>query len=98
MNSLKSVNEWSGDQLLGIRDIGLSKIWTEVDRHGRVIREIGFDVRDEPVHFGAFGMKGNFLFDGQTIVPNEEEVPTNDSGLREDLRESGPIMSHPGES
>lgn len=81
MNSLKSVVEWSGDQLLGIRDIGLSKIWTEVDQHGRVIREIGFDVRDEPVHFGAFGMKGNFLFDGQTIVPNEEEVPTNDSGL-----------------
>jgi hypothetical protein len=81
MNSLKSVIEWSGDQLLGIRDIGLSKVWTEVDQHGRVIREIGFDVSNEPVHFGAFGMKGNFLFDGQTIVLNKEEVLTNESDL-----------------
>ena len=64
--------EWTKDQILGIEDLGLSKLWIEIDEQGNVIREIGFDSCQKPVHFGTFGKKGNFLFDGQRI-----ELKTN---------------------
>ena len=68
MNEDRIVVEWAKNSLGGIEDLGFSKIWTEIDLEGRVIREIGFNQAGFAIHFASALTRSNFLFDRQKIV------------------------------
>jgi len=67
MKQQRNVLEWDRHQVAGLLELGLMKIWTELDSNHRVSREIGFNASGEPGYFADAREHAAGLFDGQEV-------------------------------
>ena len=61
---------WDKDEITGLERFGLSQVVTECAPDGSVLREVGFDSSDRPVHRAPDPSAKFFMFDLQLIELN----------------------------
>ena len=70
LGAMRRVLTWSEDEISGLSNAwGLSRILTEVDAEGTVLREIGFDATGNVVHRhpGGPSKASRGVFDGAAV-------------------------------